>query len=169
MSNYEDIFKGGDLRSIGQSNEVAQDVNNQDDFDSLFKGLFHSDRRVVMRVADAIEKITLSKPEFLKKYKEAILALCYEAKHIELKWHLALLVSRLPLTNKERGSVWQLLTAWATNSKESRIVRVNSLQGLYNILQSHKEFEKDFDQTISEISKEQIPSINARIRKIKNG
>jgi hypothetical protein len=45
-----------------------------------------------MRAADAIEKITLQHPEYLVKYKDDLLELCYVAKHKELKWHLALLI-----------------------------------------------------------------------------
>lgn len=167
MKKFDNILKGGDLRSIGEANKVVKEVNNQDDFDNLFKGFFHSDRKVVMRTADAVEKITIPKPEFLKKHKQEILALCNSAKHIELKWHLALLVSRLPLTEKETGKIWHILTEWVTNRKESRIVRVNSLQGLYNLLQANEELEQDFNLIVNEIIKEQIPSINARIRKFK--
>lgn len=158
-------MKGGDLRSIGEANNVVKEINNQDDFDNVFRGLFHSDRKVVMRTADVIEKTTIQNPKFLLKHKKEILALCNSVQHIELKWHLALFVSRLSLTEKELGIVWQLLTKWATDNKESRIVRVNSLQSLYNLLHVNQELEQDFKLTINEVTKDNIPSINARIRK----
>jgi len=165
VNKFQDILKGGDLRSIGKANEIVGMVNDQTAFDELFKGMTCSDRKVVMRTADAIEKITLKKPDYLQKHKTGLLNLCQRAKDIELKWHLALLVSRLSLTEKETAEIWQLLTTWATDKKASRIVRVNSLQGLYTILQTHQKLEQDFKRTVNEISKEQIPSINARIRK----
>lgn len=168
MNKFQDILKGGDLRSIGKANEIVGIVNNQTAFDELFEGMTCSDRKVVMRAADAIEKITLKKSDYLQKHKTELLSLCQSAKDIELKWHLALLVSRLYLTEKETGEIWKLLTEWATDKNASRIVRVNSLQGLYDILQTNQRLEKDFNLTINEISKEQIPSINARIRKFKN-
>ncbi len=65
-----------------------------------------------MRTADAIEKITVNDPGYLLHHKSDILNLCYTSKNIELKWHLALLVSRLSLTKKEIGTVWQTLTSW---------------------------------------------------------
>jgi hypothetical protein len=168
MKNIDDILKGGDLRSIGKANEIVKEVNNQNDFDILFKGLFHTDRKVVMRSADAIEKITLTRPMLLTSHKKDILELCANAKHIELKWHLALLVSRLALTSDETGKVWNCLTEWATSKTESKIVRVNSVQGLFNLLQKNMELKQDFDQTIDKITNENIPSLNARVRKIKN-
>jgi|KBSSwiStaDraftv2_1062776.scaffolds.fasta_scaffold08501_6 hypothetical protein len=168
MQNFDDILKGGDLRSIGQSNNVVSLIHNQESFDKLFQQLFHNDRKVVMRTADAIEKMTLNNRDYLKRHKKDILKLCDTAKNIELKWHLALLISRVSLTKKEVGKVWQILTGWALDRNESKIVRVNSIQGLFNLLAQHPELKQDFDLTIAETRRENIPSINARIKKLKN-
>ena len=168
MNQFIDILKGGDLRSTGQSNKVVSLIKNQESFDELFKEIFNADRIVVMRTADAIEKITLNHPEYLRHHNQDILQLCNTAKNIELKWHLALLVSRLSLTKIEIGSVWQTLTSWATDPNESKIVRVNSMQGLFNLLTQHKELKQDFNLTVNKIEEENIPSINARIRKLKD-
>jgi hypothetical protein len=166
MSNFQDILKGGDLRSIGKANEIVAIVRTQNDFDELFNGLNHSDRKVVMRTADAIEKITLKKPDYLQQHKREIMSLCEFAIDIELKWHLALLVSRLSLTKEEFKNAWAILTQWATNTNESKIVRVNAIQGLFNLSQQNHELSQDFNATLAEIGKEKIPSINARIRKL---
>lgn len=168
MNKFQEILKGGDLRSIGKANEIVTMVNTQNDFDELFIGLNHSDRKVVMRTADAIEKITLDKSDYLQKHKTELLNLCKIAKDIELKWHLVLLVSRLSLTKEELGNTWDLLTKWATDKKESKIVRVNSIQGLFNLFQQNHELSQDFNLTLSEIEKEKIPSLNARIKKLQN-
>ena len=168
MKKIAGILKGGDLRSIGQSNKIVSLIDNQKSFDELFQQLFHSDRKVVMRSADAIEKITLKYPGFLKLHTANLLKLIETAKHIELKWHLALIASRLDLTKKEFGKVWQILTDWANDKKESKIVRVNSMQGLFNLLQTKQELKQDFNLIISQIEKEKIPSLNARIKKLKN-
>ncbi len=168
MNKFQEILKGGDLRSIGKVNEIVTMVNTQNDFDELFIGLNHSDRKVVMRTADAIEKITLDKSDYLQKHKTELLNLCQIAKDIELKWHLVLLVSRLSLTKKELGNTWDLLTKWATDKKESKIVKVNSIQGLFNLLRQNHELSQDFNLTLSEIEKEKIPSLNARIKKLQN-
>ena len=167
MKHFDDILKGGDLRSIGQSNKVVLLVNDQQSFDELFRHLFHSDRKVVMRTADAIEKITLKNAEYLKQHKAEIVSLCNNAQDIELKWHLALLVTRVDLTKEEVGNLWQTLINWATDKKESKIVRVNSLQALFNLLQTNQELAEDFNLRLKEIGRENIPSINARIRKLK--
>jgi len=42
--NILDKFRGGDLRSIGRSNEVAEDIKkNASLFETVFRGLYDSD------------------------------------------------------------------------------------------------------------------------------
>ncbi|MBL7831676.1 MAG: hypothetical protein JNK41_11655 [Saprospiraceae bacterium] len=168
MTDFEKILSGGDLRSIGKSNSLILKIQTQKDFDELFQCLFHEDRLVVMRAADTVEKIAINNTQFLKKHKEAIIKLCNVARDKELKWHLALLIPRLQLDKSEFGKAWNTLTIWAKDRSNSRIVRVNSIQGLSDMKQQEKELEKDFSLTLSEIEKENIPSINARIRQLKN-
>src|SRR4051812_35033388 len=97
-----------------------------------------------MRAADAIEKITTGYPNYLQRYKTAIIQLCDKAENKELKWHLALLVSRHLLSPDELEKVWQMLLRWATDKNESRIVRVNCLQGLFDLSTENKELRQDF-------------------------
>jgi len=167
MNQFEEILQGGDLRSIGESNRIGSLIKNQEDFDELFELLFHTDRKVAMRAADSVEKITSKYPNYLVHHKKEILKFFDNANNIEMKWHLALIVSRLRLNDNEVGFVWQVLTRWANNPRESKIVRVNSIQGLFNLLQQHGELEKDFQLTLDQVQREKIPSINARLRKLK--
>ena len=167
MTDLEKILSGGDLRSIGKSNLVIMKIKNQNDFDELFKYLFHEDRLVVMRAADTIEKITINNPQYLINHKREIFELCNVANDKELKWHLALLILSLHLYKKEFDKAWNTLTNWAKDKTNSRIVRVNSIQGLFEMLKQKNELEKDFNLTLTELEKESVPSINARIRKLK--
>jgi len=128
--DFSKVLSGGDLRSIGASISVALHICNQQDFDTLFKYIFHPDRIVTMRAVDAIEKISFSQPEFLQKHKKRIFELLGRAKDKELKWHIAQLVPRLQLTNREFGLAWVTLTDWAKDRSNSRIVRVHSIQAL---------------------------------------
>jgi hypothetical protein len=167
MTEFGKILTGGDLRSIGKSNAVVTKIQNQNDFDDLFKYLFHIERIIVSRTADAIEKITINNPKYLNKHKNKIIELCNIAKDKELKWHLALLIPRLPLDSKEFGKSWDTLTKWAKDKTNSRIVRVNSIQGLFELMRQEAVLMQDFNLTLLEIEKENIPSINARIKNIR--
>jgi hypothetical protein len=141
-------------------------VKEQSQFDEVFQLLYATDRKIVMRAADAIEKITLKNQEYLKPHKRSLLNRLNKAEDKELKWHLALLIARFKLSEKELDKVWHMLTKWARDKKESKIVRVNSLQALFNLLPQKKELQQDLLHTLSVVKEENIPSINARIRKL---
>jgi hypothetical protein len=74
---------------------------------------------------------------------------------------------RLRLNDAELGKGWDTLTRWAKDKTNSGIVRVNSVQGLFELLKPQNELIEDFKLTLQEIEKENIPSINARIRLIR--
>jgi hypothetical protein len=167
MENIEDLLKAGDLRSLGQSGIIVYQIINQQSFDELFKLLFHKDRKVVMRAADVIEKITIKKFSFLMKHSSELVRLMENSTNIELKWHLALLITRVPLKNKRAGKVWQILAMWATDKKESRIVRVNALQALFDLSKENKKLSRDFNLIVETVITDNIPSIMARLRKLK--
>lgn len=168
MAQIKKLLAGSDLRSTGNSKSVIPKIKSQGDFDELVKYLFDEDRLVVMRAADVIEKITVKELTYLTKHKNKILKLCGVAEDKELKWHLALLIPRLHLSSKELSEAWDTLTKWAKDKTNSRIVRVNAIQGLSELLVQKSDLTEDFKMTLQELEKENIPSINARIRKIKN-
>ena len=169
MELNKGFLSGGDLRSIGNSNAVVLLTTSQHDFDILFRLLFSHDRLVAMRCADAIEKITGKTPGYLAKHKTEILELCKKARHKELQWHLALILPRLALTGSEFKFAWKLLSAWATDTHESKIVRVNAITGLAALTQQDSILSAGLYEILEKIGAENIPSLNARIRKIKNG
>jgi hypothetical protein len=165
--NLKEKLGGGDLRSIGNANLVAGEIKNQNEFDALYQHLHDNERLVVMRAADAIEKITIVHSEYLNPHKSDIIKLGSSATDIELKWHLALLLSRLSLSVQEQKMVFKILRKWAINPKESKIVRVNTIQSLYELAKQNDSFKTDFLSIIDTVQEENIASINARIRKLR--
>jgi hypothetical protein len=163
-----DLLRGGDLRSIGQANQVVSLINCQAEFDVLFRLLSYTDRKVVMRAADAVEKISLTHKDWLQRHKKKVIALGQSVSDKELKWHLAQLLPRLQLNHAEIEICRQLLTDWALNKKESRIVRVFAVQALYDLAQQDKSLAIDLQQIMTVIQQEDIPSLNARIRKLQS-
>jgi hypothetical protein len=166
-SDLIEKLSGGDLRSIGKADLIAAEIQNQNDFDILFKCLHSDDRLVVMRAADAIEKITVKHGDYLSGHKEEILAFCERVDNIEFKWHLALLLSRLSFADNEYTYVWEILSSWLLDPKESKIVRVNSMQALFELSKQDVTVKEKLDSILSEVEKENIPSLLARIRKIR--
>ena len=88
-------LQGGDRRSIGKVDEVVSAVRKEADlFNELVPGLFDEDPVVRMRTADAMEKLTLDNPEFLRPFKDKLLRLAQETRQQELRWHLAQMILR---------------------------------------------------------------------------
>jgi hypothetical protein len=129
--------------------------------------MLHHERLLVMRAADAIEKITRQHREFLQPHKDQLLSIVTSAVNKELKWHLAQLLPRLDLTKEEHQHVWGLLYYWVKNPNESKITRVSSLQALFEMSKENPLLKEAFEILIQDLEKESIPSLQARIRKLK--
>lgn len=157
---------GGDLRSIAKSNDIVKNIKNQKDFDELFSYLQNENRLIVMRTADAIEKISINSPEYLSPHHSELLSLAENAKDKELKWHLAQILPRLVLSSDEQYKIFTLFKFWLQNTKESRIVRVNALESLAILAKRNPLYETEFSQALQRVKCEDIPSLNARIRKL---
>lgn len=166
MNKFEKNLRGGDLRSIGASNKIVKEIDTQDEFDQLFRFLFHADRLVVMRAADAIEKISHRHPEYLQKHNKELFDIAGRNTEKELKWHLAQILPRLRLSKTDLDKSWKLLLIWAKDNRNSKIVRVNSIQALYELTLVDNKFAKELLELFLDLSREEVLSINARIRKI---
>jgi len=164
--DFTELLAGDDLRSLGKSSKIISLINNQNSFDKLFKYLYSSDRAIVMKTIDIIEKITLKHKEYLQKHKMEILNISNDAENIEFKWHLAQIIIRIKYKNNEIKIVWKILEKWILDKKESKIVRVNSLQSLYEIARINNEYETKLNKIVKTIKQENISSINARIKKL---
>jgi len=166
VKNFTDLLAGKDLRSLDNSSEILPLIDDQNSFDELFKYLYNTDRAVIMKAIDIIEKITLIHKEYLQKYKVEILSLSKNAENIELKWHLAQLLPRVKYANDEIEIIWKILEEWTLNTKESKIVRVNSLQSLYEFAIINNRYQNELTKIVNIIKQENIASINARIKKL---
>ncbi|MEJ1222886.1 hypothetical protein [Sediminicola sp. 1XM1-17] len=159
-------LEGGDLRSAAKADELRDLIRTQTDFDAIFHFLHREDRLLVMRAADALEKISRDHPKYLESHEDEILEFLQTAEHKEFKWHLAQMVGRLKLVPAKRTMAYKVLTSWATNSAESSIVRVNALQAIHDMNLEYLDMEKELQQLIITLKRENIPSLNSRIRKL---
>ena len=93
------MLAGGDRRSTGRSDEIAGMVaQNPGRVVELVECLWDPDACVRMRAADALEKASRGKAEILEAHKAELLGLFAEAEQQEVRWHLAQIVPRLPLS-----------------------------------------------------------------------
>ena len=74
MGNIVDQLAGGDCRSLGRANMVVKEILRDPKlFPLVFEAMLDDDPVVCMRAADAIEKVTVSRPELSQTHKRKLL------------------------------------------------------------------------------------------------
>src|SRR5205823_6549016 len=114
------------------------------------------------RAADATEKITRRCPELLAPHKKELLGLMAETGEPEMRWHLAVLVPRLPLSAKERQLATSLLTGYLQD--RSSIVKTFALQGLADLAQSDNSIRLKIIEILQQANRSGTPAMKARSR-----
>lgn len=165
---FEQLLNSGDLRSLDGVEMVVKMIDSTAEFDILFSCLKSKNRLIVMRAADAIEKVTRNHPTYLEKHKVEILHYISLVQNKELKWHLAQLVTRIMMDNSEFRFVRDILERWALDPQESKICRVNALQSLSELYAIHQKNPETLLKLMNQVEDEDIPSLNARIRQLKS-
>jgi hypothetical protein len=164
MLTIYDLLKGNDLRSIGKSNEVVALVtNNPLLFDEVFNGIFHEDKVIRARCADAIEKVAQKFPHYIQKKKSIILKNLGKFDQKEVVWHIALMLGLLKLTPKETERIFIQLFKWL-NFSDSIIVKVACMQTLSQHSMKHKKYLKSVRDEIQKQMINGTPAIKARGR-----
>ena len=159
------LLRGSDRRSIGRADQVAAIVaKTLRLFPKLIAGLWSADPLVRMRAADASEKVTRKNPGLLTPYKKELLVLMTEATEQELRWHLAVMVPRLPLNAKERQLAISSLNTYLED--RSSIVKTFALQGLADLAQNESSIRPRVVETLREATRNGTPAMKARSRKL---
>ncbi|HKW62323.1 MAG TPA: hypothetical protein VJN89_07240 [Candidatus Acidoferrum sp.] len=159
------FLSGGDRRSIGRSNQVVKLVLRAPTrFGELIECLWSDVPIVRMRAADAAEKVSVTQPKLLQPYKNELLGLLVEAEQIELRWHLAQMVPRLPLTHGERRRAAEALQLYLED--RSSIVRTFALQGLADISRGDAELRPRVRQILEQSMVRGTAAMKARARKL---
>lgn len=158
-------LKGGDFRSIGRSEEVAQAVLADESlFPILMSGLTSEETLVRMRSADAAEKVTSKRPQWLAPHKEYLLNEVTKIGQQEVRWHTAMMLTRLELNETERTRAASILKKWLDD--KSRIVQTSALQALVDLSKQDSRSRSDTKRLLEEKIKNGPPSVRARGKKL---
>ncbi len=164
MPTIYDLLTGNDLRTIGKSNEVVQLVTSDPIlFDEVFEGIFHDDKVVRARCADAVEKVAVKFPRINQKKKSIILKNLNKFEQKEVLWHIALMIGYLKLTPKELVKAFNTLNKWL-NTSDSIIVKVACMQSLATHAMKNKKLLKSVRDEIQKQMLTGAPAIKARGR-----
>ena len=156
---------GGDKRSIGRADSVAAMVTrNPRLFGKLITGLWDADPVVRMRSADAIEKVTRKERELLSPYREDLLALLTQADEQEVRWHLAMMVSRLSLNDEERKLAVSVLRRYLED--RSSIVKTFALQGLADLAEVEASIRPAVIEILRQAKRNGTAAMKARSKRL---
>jgi hypothetical protein len=166
--NLEPILKkllGIDRRSIGNSNDVVSDVISDPSlFEIVFKGMSYDDPILRMRCADVVEKVTIRHPEYLVPYKRTLINEVSKINQQEVRWHVALLFSRLVLTNGDRKEVLKILYGYLKD--KSKIVKTFSMQALADIAGQDESLKPGIIHKLEVLTQEGSPAMKSRGTKL---
>jgi hypothetical protein len=161
-------LREGDLRQTGRSEEVVAEVlEDRRLFPLVVAAIADPEPGTRVRAADAVEKITRSRPELLRPWKKDFLKLLAAVEQKEVRWHLAQIVPRLALTGKERRQAFERLVAFLDD--DSRIVQAFALQGLADIAAIDPSYRPRAARIVERLAASGIAAVRARARKLLPG
>ncbi len=156
-------LEGGDRRSIGRSNEVVAEVLARPElFGALFAGLSVDDPVVRARAADAVEKISVIHPEFLRPYRTTLIGELARCEQKEVRWHVAQMLPRLRWNSGERQVVYRILVDYLRDS--SSIVKTFAMQGLADFTTQAPERRPAVLRQLQNLTAHGTPAMRARGR-----
>ncbi len=112
MTQIENWLSGGDLRSDGASNEVAQFVIQYPAaLDDLVGALYSDDEVIRGRAADALEKVARVLPDQVVQHFNELLGALAADQPAMARWHLAMSLGHLSIFKDQRGEIFDALAA----------------------------------------------------------
>jgi hypothetical protein len=158
-------LSGGDRRSIGRSNKIVAEVlAHPARIHQVFAGLTSDDPFIRMRASDAIEKISAQRPDMLRPFKIKILAIAGSTDQKEVRWHAALMIPRLELTENQRAAAADILFDYLRD--RSSIVKTFAMQGLAALATNDPSLRSKILPLLEELTEIGTPAMRARGRKI---
>jgi len=165
MSTLLEKLSGGDRRSIGRSEEVAAAVIEKPSlFRQLFDGMLDADPIVRMRAADAVEKVTAKHPDWLKPYKRKLLGPIAAIDQQEVRWHVAQMLPRLPLTVQQRRKATDILLGYLND--ESSITRTFALQALADLAKDDPRLRQEVVGLLKDATRSGTPAMKSRAKNL---
>jgi hypothetical protein len=130
----------------------------------LVRALHDADPIVRMRAADALEKVSVTHPELVRPHKRMLLSLARRATQQELRWHLAQLIPRLPLTARQRHGAAAVLQAYVRD--RSAIVRTFAMQALADLASVDAGLRPGIAAQLRRLTSTGTPAMRARGRRL---
>jgi hypothetical protein len=128
------------------------------------QGLWNSDPLIRMRAADAAEKVSLHRPDLLRPFKTKLLRLLDQATQQELRWHLAQMMPRLPLSKQDRVRAVGSLQLYLDD--RSSIVKTSAMQAMADLARIDDELAPEVEKLLTALTAVGTAAMRARGRNL---
>jgi HEAT repeat protein len=164
MNELLEMLSGGDLRSDGRANEVADKVVGQPIlFDRLAAGLSESDDVIRARTAHALERVSRTHPEMVLGLLSRFMKMTLTDNVPMVRWHLAMIFGNVPLRAKAVTEV--VSTLFRMLEDRSTFVRSWSVVSLTILGRRHRAKRKEIADRIRALQDDERASIRGKVVK----
>ena len=133
-------------------------VDFPDRVDELFACVFDEDAYIRMRAADALEKIGRAQPPIVAPLTDRILTDMALVDQPSVQWHVAQLVSTLPLNNRQRQRGITLVQQYLDTS-DDWIVLTQSMHTIASFAEHDESLRHPLLPRLAELSHDPRPSV----------
>jgi hypothetical protein len=153
----------GDRLAAGRAPEVAALILKQPRMAAkVVECLWDENAGVANRAADALERASCRCPELLGPWKDVLLGRMADATEKKLRWNLALMIPRVPLTTSETERAAAVLRSWLED--QSSIVKTSAMHGLAGLARWNREMLPEVLDMLRILSRSGTPAMRARGR-----
>ena len=153
------------MRTTGNVDAVVDEVLANPAFaKSVLEGFNSHDAVLLMRCADAIEKLSRLCPAIVRPYTELFLDYIGTIDQQEVQWHVAQILPRLHLSETQIPRAMQLLDSYYESP--SAIVRANALEATLQLAAIDNRYASKAQQRLRTALTSDTPSLSARARKL---
>jgi hypothetical protein len=164
MNKLLKILLGGDLKSDGRANEVADKVLGSPDlFDKLAEGLNEPNDVIRARTAHALERISRTHPEMMLSQLQRLIELGIKDPVPMVKWHIAMIFGNLTVTDAQQDMIYETLLRMLKD--KSVFVRSWSIVSLTILGRKDTEKRPEMIRKLNLLQKNKSKAIQNKVKK----
>jgi HEAT repeat protein len=164
MNPILEWLSGGDLRSDGMADEVAELVlKNPAMFNEIIEGLEAKDDVIRARTADALEKIARIRPDLLIEHLPKLLRVAESDAVPMVKMHLAMIMGHLAIFEQHTDPLTECLLNLLED--ESVFTRSWAVVSLCILARKYPQLQSRIIDNIVPLSQDDSIAIRTRVRK----
>ena len=166
MTDFTELLTGGHPNSLGRTQEaVDAALADERHIGDLFDCLSSDDPTVRMRAGDALEKVARERAEAFGPYVERVLGEMARIEQPSVQWHVAQLLTEIPLTpaQRRRGIAW-LWRTWERS--DDWIVISETLTALAHFAQNSPAVRKRLPDALRATQRDPRKAVASRATKL---